>query len=146
MGIGLVLLTAGSVEAQVDCSFTIHLDDAVSVGSLQFDLDYSATGGDLNGSAGSVECADLTGSIATFFDDDAGTLDSAYLSFTGFTIKTNRRTTNEHLWTIITGRKQINQSTSCLPATITNSLFLFGRPAFVNDRLTRQIDHCIKLI
>lgn len=81
---GLVVGIAVDANAQLDCSFTIHLDDAVSVGSLQFDLDYSGTGGDLYGSGSSVECTDLTGSIATYVDDDAGSLNSAYVSFTGF--------------------------------------------------------------
>jgi hypothetical protein len=91
---GLVVGTAVNAEAQLDCSFTIHLDDAVSVGSLQYDVDYSGTGGALNGSGGSVECTDLTGSIATFFDDDAGMLDAAYLSFVGFNGPTDLATCN----------------------------------------------------
>lgn len=94
IGFSLILFAAGDADAQVDCSFTIFLDDAVSVGSIQYDVDYSATGGDLNGSGAAVECADLTGSIATFSDDDAGTLDAAYLSFAGFTGPTGMATCN----------------------------------------------------
>jgi len=80
---------ATSAQAQVTCNVTVRLDDAVSVGSLQFNVDYSATGGDFDGSGGSVSCTDQTGSIATFFDDDAGTVDAAYLTFAGFTGPTN---------------------------------------------------------
>ena len=91
---GLVVGTAVNADAQLDCSFTIYLDDPVLVGSLQYDVDYSGTGGDLNGSGGSVECTDLTGSVAAFFDDDAGTLDAAYLTFVGFSGPTDLATCN----------------------------------------------------
>ncbi len=91
---GLALATASDAAAQVDCSFSIHLDDAVAIGSIQYTLDYSGTGGDINGLGGDVECSDLTSSFVTFFDDDAGSVNAAYLSFTGFNGPTDMATCN----------------------------------------------------
>jgi len=117
---GFALATPGNAAAQVDCSFSIHLDDAVSVGAIQYDLDYSGTGGDINGTGGSVDCTDLTSSIANFFDDDAGTVNAAYLSFAGFNGPTDLATCNMTAPSVPTGTDfVVTVSDATDPFTIT---------------------------
>jgi len=67
---------------------TFRLDDAVTLGSLQVEIDYSGTGGEVVGSGGSVSCASplsAIGALVAFGDDDAtSTLDIAALALAGF--------------------------------------------------------------
>ncbi len=76
--------------AQFDIVF--QLDDAVTVGALGFDVDYTAAPGDFVGSGGdagaggTLECSSLAaGALATFNDDDAGTLSAGYIALGGIT-------------------------------------------------------------
>jgi hypothetical protein len=132
----LLLLAAGPALAQYDCTVTVRLDDAVSVGSLQYDIDYSATGGDFNGSGGSVDCTDQTGSVATFFDDDAGGVNAAYLTFVGFTGPTNLAictmtapavpSTSDFVVTVTDGSDPFTNPLSPLPAASVSNVGCTG--------------------
>jgi hypothetical protein len=66
----------------------ISLDDAVTLGALQFALDYSAAGGQFVGLAGAVSCTSplsASGAFVTFNDEDAiTTLNMAAVALSGF--------------------------------------------------------------
>ena len=69
------------------CVIGFDLMDPVSLGALQFDVDYSGAGGDFDGSGTSVACSTpLTSASASFNDDEATrTVSAGYLSLSGFT-------------------------------------------------------------
>jgi hypothetical protein len=59
--------------------------NAVTLGALQFDVNYTSAQGEFEGSADQVVCVDLTGSLASFNDDDAArTLSAGLISIAGF--------------------------------------------------------------
>jgi len=68
------------------------LDDTagVSVGALGFVVDYSSAPGGFVGSGadiasgGTLQCTKSAGDFASFNDDDAGTLNAAFVSLAGF--------------------------------------------------------------
>lgn len=65
------------------------LDDAVTAGALQFEVDYSATGGGFTGSGASVECSSplsAGGAFVSFNDVEASSqLNFAAVAIAGFT-------------------------------------------------------------
>ncbi len=81
----LVLTNSVGLGGALECwlPVVISLDDAVSVGALQFDIDYSATGSTFVGDADGVYCATL-GDNETFAsynnDSEAGLLHVALVS------------------------------------------------------------------
>jgi len=70
---------------------TLTLDDAVTLGALQFTVVYSTAPGEFDGSADTVSCTSplsATGAFVTWNDDDAGTnatLNFAAVALSGFT-------------------------------------------------------------
>jgi hypothetical protein len=68
---------------------TFDLDDAVTAGALQFEVNYSAAGGDFVGSGASVSCTSplsAGGAFVSFNDVDASTqLNFAAVAIAGFT-------------------------------------------------------------
>lgn len=67
------------------CRVRVRLTSSEQLGSLQFDLDYPATGLRLEGSADNVSCSALAGTITTFNDDEAAsTLRVGMISLTPF--------------------------------------------------------------
>lgn len=68
---------------------TFRLVSAVTIGSLQVEIDYGGTGGDVVGSGGTVSCTSplsASGALVAFGDDDStSTLNIAALKLTGFT-------------------------------------------------------------
>jgi hypothetical protein len=63
--------TAGGGVCHLECAVTWGVPETVTLGALQFDTDYSGANGQFEGSADQVVCTDLTGSLATFNDNDA---------------------------------------------------------------------------
>jgi hypothetical protein len=53
------------------CVVTWRVTNAITLGALQFTTDYSNAGGSFLGEADTVDCMDLSGSLATFNDDEA---------------------------------------------------------------------------
>jgi hypothetical protein len=76
---------AGEIQSY---TVTFGLADAVTLGSLQVEVDYSGTAGDVVGSGGSASCTSplsAAGALVAFGDDDAtSTLNIAALALTGF--------------------------------------------------------------
>lgn len=67
------------------CRVRVRVTSSEELGSLQFDLDYSATTLQLEGSADRVSCTGLSGVITTFNDDEAtSTLRVGMISLTPF--------------------------------------------------------------
>jgi len=70
---------------------TFTLDDAVTLGALQFTVDYASAPGEFDGSADAVSCTSpltATGAFVTWNDDDTGTnatLNFAAVALGGFT-------------------------------------------------------------
>lgn len=79
--------TSTTMVEQFDCTLVFRLADDVTLGSLQYDTDYSNAPGEMLGQGGNVECASLVeGSLAAFNDVDAEeNLDSGIISLDGFT-------------------------------------------------------------
>ena len=68
------------------CVVTFGVTNAETLGSLQYDTDYSASGGGFDGAAGTVACQRVTGDFAAFNDiETSQTLSSAFVSVAGFT-------------------------------------------------------------
>ncbi|MFN2378081.1 MAG: hypothetical protein ABR538_16240 [Candidatus Binatia bacterium] len=69
------------------CRMVFHLPDDVTVGSLQWDTDYSNAPGFFLGQGGNVECASLVNDALAAFNDVEATevLDSGIISLAGFT-------------------------------------------------------------
>jgi hypothetical protein len=74
------LAVAASASAQVHCTATLRLDDAVTLGALQFHVDYPGFTA-FDGSGSSVDCTSLTTALPSFQDDDAGTVTLAFVAF-----------------------------------------------------------------
>jgi hypothetical protein len=69
-----------------DCVITFGVTNVETLGSLQYDTDYSASGGGFDGAAGTVSCQRVAGDFAAFNDIEASsTLSSAFISAAGFT-------------------------------------------------------------
>ena len=67
------------------CVVTWAVTNAVSIGALQYDTDYSGAPGGFNGAADTVECDDLTGSLASFNDNETTqVLSAGLISIAGF--------------------------------------------------------------
>jgi hypothetical protein len=68
------------------CDVTFSLENTATLGALQFQVDYSAAGGDVAGTDTHAECVtDAVGGIATWFDDDSAlTLHWAGMHVVGF--------------------------------------------------------------
>jgi hypothetical protein len=78
-----------------DCVITWSVTNAVTLGALQFVTDYSSTLGDFRGAFDTVECDDLTGSLASFNEDDSQrTLTAGFVSIGGFTAPLDVMTCN----------------------------------------------------
>lgn len=71
----------------VTCTIFLRLADDATLGSLQFDVDYSDAPGSFAGTGGDVECASLiSGALASFNDkEDQDTLTAGIISLSGFT-------------------------------------------------------------
>jgi len=80
LSLTLSCLLPSAAGAQVSCTVTLQLDDAVAWGALQFDVAYTQPGVDIDGSGGAADCTNLTASVATYNDDDAGSMSAAFLS------------------------------------------------------------------
>ena len=78
--LALALFAAPDARAQVHCTATFKLDDAVSVGALQFHIDYPTATAAFDGSGSSVACTNQAAALPNFSDDDAGTLTMAYVA------------------------------------------------------------------
>jgi len=61
------LVSAGSAAA--GCTVTFDLDDAVTIGALQFEVDYSGAAGSFDGAADGVACTSLVAGALTTFND-----------------------------------------------------------------------------
>jgi cysteine-rich repeat protein len=85
--LAFALLTASEARAQVHCTATFKLDDAVTIGALQLHVDYPTPDAAFDGSSSSVACTNLAPALPNFQDDDAGRLSMAYVApgagFTG---------------------------------------------------------------
>jgi len=85
--LAVALLAAGDAGAQVHCTATLKLDDAVTVGALQLSVGYSTPDAAFDGNGSSVACTSLVTALPNFHDDDAGTLSMAFVApgigFTG---------------------------------------------------------------
>jgi hypothetical protein len=69
-----------------DCVVTFSCSTTDTLGSLQYDTDYSASGGGFDGAAGTVSCQRLVGDFGAFNDIEASsTLSTAFISAAGFT-------------------------------------------------------------
>ncbi len=85
--------TSTTVPFNLTCPLTFALDDAVTLGALQFSVDYSSAPGVIVGSGatpnqgGTVECAALVPSSVTSFNDTDATsnLTVGIIHLTGFT-------------------------------------------------------------
>ncbi len=80
-------VTTTTVGGGLTCHVFLRLADDVTLGSLQFDVDYSDAPGNFLGQAGNVECASLIqGSLPAFNDVEAEeTLRAGIISLDGFT-------------------------------------------------------------
>jgi hypothetical protein len=80
---------------QRGCVVTWRVDNAATIGALQFETLYGSAPGDFNGSDDFVECDDLTGSLASFNDDDvARKLTAGFINLAGFTTPRSVMTCN----------------------------------------------------
>ncbi len=79
--------TSTTLTDEFNCTLTFRLADDVTLGSLQYDTDYSNAPGEMLGQGGNVECASLVeGSLSAFNDVDAEeNLVSGIISLDGFT-------------------------------------------------------------
>jgi len=91
---GTTTTTTGGGALLYDIVF--QLDDAVTLGALGFDVDYSGAPGDFVGSGGdpgaggTLQCtSNVAGALASFNDDDAGKVSAAFIALAGFTGPTN---------------------------------------------------------
>jgi hypothetical protein len=82
-----VTSTTSTTLGGFPCTIVFRLDDDVTLGSLQYETDYSDAPGEFLGTGGNVECASLIqGALAAFNDvEDQQSLDSGIISLTGFT-------------------------------------------------------------
>jgi len=78
--LALALVVAPEARAQVHCTATFKLDDAVAVGALQLRVDYPTADAAFDGSGASVACTDLAPALPNFQDDDAGVLAMAFVA------------------------------------------------------------------
>jgi hypothetical protein len=80
---------AGSAHAQIPCTVTLSMTDAVTLASLQFNVSYTRPDIEFVGTGAGVSCTNqVSGGFPSVSDDDAGNpgvLDAAYLVPTGFT-------------------------------------------------------------
>lgn len=112
---GVTTTTSGATTTTVagpshlECAVTWGLSNAVSIGALQFDTNYSAAGGQMEGTADQVICTKLVGDLVTFNDDDAAqNLSAAFVSLAGFSgpvdvMKCNFNTPNNDLTPPVAG-------------------------------------------
>lgn len=62
--------TSVTLPPAFECNILFAIEDDVSVGALQYDVDYADAPGAFRGSGAGVECSDLTGSVASFNDKE----------------------------------------------------------------------------
>jgi hypothetical protein len=75
------VVMVSSAHAQVQhCTATLRLEDAVTLGALQFHVDYPGNAG-FDGTGSSVDCTNLTLALPNFQDDDAGRVTLAFVAF-----------------------------------------------------------------
>lgn len=89
--LGLLVTTVSLAPAPAPaarvCALALHLDDEVTLGSLQLDLEYAATGGSFLADGENVDCtSEAPNAIGEFFDDTQdATLHASWLSLDTFT-------------------------------------------------------------
>jgi hypothetical protein len=81
-GLAIVALAAPA-GAQENCTARFRLDDAVTLGALQFEVSYPHPDAAFDGSDTSVDCTNTTTALPSYQDDDAGLLTVALLAFGG---------------------------------------------------------------
>ena len=70
LGLTCFWLLAGRAHAAVTCDIQFVLADDITLGAIQFETDYSATGGQLVGTAGTVDCQmDIPGTLFAANDE-----------------------------------------------------------------------------
>ena len=79
--------TTTTMPVTYDCTVTFRLNDAVTFGALQWDTNYTATGGDFDGAGSAVSCRPLTsGVLVAINDDDASSvLSTGLVAASGYT-------------------------------------------------------------
>ena len=106
-----------------DCVVTFGVTNAeVNIGSLQYDTDYSASGGGFDGNAGAVSCQKVAGDFGAFNDIEASqNLSTALISAGGFSGPTTVATCD------FTGTRQ--PATTDFAITITDQAHIDFTPA-----------------
>jgi hypothetical protein len=78
--------TVTTVPSGNSFDITFNLVEAVTVGALQFSVNYSGAPGGFDGAADTVQCTDSTSSLASFNDNEATTtLTAGFINLGGFT-------------------------------------------------------------
>jgi hypothetical protein len=81
---GTTTTTTGGGGTAFDIAFS--LVEAVNVGALQYNVDYSAAGGGFDGAGDTVQCTDSTGSLPAYNDaEGTTTLSVGLINLGGFT-------------------------------------------------------------
>src|SRR5205085_11942571 len=87
-GLAVAALAAGggAIAAPADtCVFTVSMTSGSEVSNLDFAVNYSATGSEIDGAETHPTCARaLGGALASFHDDDAGHLKVAVIRLAHF--------------------------------------------------------------
>jgi len=77
--------TSTTIPPAAGFTISFTMADAVTIGALQFTVNYAAANGEFDGLAGAVACTKAAGDLVTFNDEDANkTLNQAYVSLSGF--------------------------------------------------------------
>ena len=94
----ILLLNVVGLPVEVSCmrAVVVRLDDAVTLGALDFEIDYSATDSAFLGEGTSVDCTSLLVGPAVAFDNDsaAGKLSVSVAEAAGFSGPTDIATCN----------------------------------------------------
>jgi len=130
----MAVFAAASANAQVHCTATLRLDDPVTLGALQFHVDYPGNTS-FDGQGSSVQCTSLTTALPNFQDDDAGRVTLAFVAFgTGVngpadlvdcSMTNQGPITESDLTVTVTDASNMNSSPAPLPS-VSLSLFCDG--------------------
>ena len=78
--------TTTTLPSSEVCDVTVRLDDPVTIGSMQVEIDYSKASGEFQDTGSSVDCSTLAPmTLGTYFDDDVKTVGAALITLKGFT-------------------------------------------------------------
>lgn len=78
--------TTSTIPVTYNCTIIFRLNDAATFGALQWETNYTASGGDFDGTAAAVACRPLTSGVLTAVNDnDTGnTLDTGLVAVSGY--------------------------------------------------------------